>query len=195
MGRKAKIQRRTTETNIALDLEIDGSGQYDINSSVPFLDHMLSLMAKHGFFDLLIKAEGDIEVDFHHTVEDIGICLGEGFRQALGKKDRITRYGEASVPMVEAMASVVLDISERPFLVYNSGLEKGKTGEFDVDLIWEFFRAFCSAGGITLHINVKYGRDTHHIIEAIFKAFGRALDKATTIDERLEGPLSTKGRL
>lgn len=195
MGRKAKIQRKTTETNIELDLGIDGSGQYDINSSVPFLDHMLSLMAKHGFFDLHIKAEGDIDVDFHHTVEDVGICLGEGFKQALGKKNRIVRYGEASVPMVEAMASVALDISERPFLVYNSGLEKGKVGEFDVELVWEFFRAFCSAAGITLHINVRYGRDTHHIIEAIFKAFGRALDKATAIDERLEGPMSTKGRL
>lgn len=195
MERKAKVERKTSETNIELELKIDGSGRYDINTAIPFLDHMLSLTAKHGFFDLKIEARGDTDVDFHHTVEDVGICLGEGFKRALGKKDRIARYGEASVPMVEAMASVVLDISDRPFLVYNSTLKKGKTGEFDIELMWEFFRAFSSSGGITLHINVMYGRDTHHTTEAIFKAFGRALDKATAIDERIEGVMSTKGRL
>ncbi|MFH2013279.1 MAG: imidazoleglycerol-phosphate dehydratase HisB [Pseudomonadota bacterium] len=195
MERKAKIERKTSETNIKLDLNIDGSGICGVETSVPFLDHMLSLMAKHGFFDLTIKAKGDTSVDFHHTVEDVGICLGEGFKQALGKKDGIVRYGEASVPMVEAMASVVLDICDRPFLVYNNKLKKGKTGEFDTELIWEFFRAFSSSAGITLHINVMYGKDTHHTIEAVFKAFGRALDKATSIDKRIEGVMSTKGKL
>ena len=195
MERKAKIERKTSETDIKLDLNIEGSGKYDIDTSVPFIDHMLSLMTKHGFFDLKIKAEGDTEVDFHHTVEDIGICLGQGFKEALGNKDGIRRYGRATVPMVEALASVVLDISDRPFLVYNSRIEKGKTGQFDVDLLWEFFRAFSSSAGMTLHINVMYGRDTHHIIEAIFKALGRALDKATAIDGRINGVLSTKGIL
>ncbi len=195
MERMAKVERKTSETEIELELKIDGSGRYDIDTAIPFLDHMLSLMAKHGFFDLKIKAKGDTDVDFHHTVEDIAICLGDGFKQALGNKDGIARYGEASVPMVEAMASVVLDISDRPFLVYNTGLEKGKVGEFDIELTWEFFRAFCSSAGITLHINVICGRDTHHIIEAVFKAFGRALDKATAVDERIEGVMSTKGML
>ena len=195
MERKAKIDRKTSETDIKLDLNIDGSGKYDIDTSIPFIDHMLSLMTKHGFFDLKIKAKGDTEVDFHHTVEDIGICLGQGFKEALGNKDGIKRYGRAMVPMVEALASVVLDISDRPFLVYNSKIEKGKTGEFDVDLLWEFFRAFSSTASITLHINVMYGRDTHHIIEAIFKALGRALDNATAIDGRINGVLSTKGIL
>jgi len=195
MERTAKVERKTSETDIELELKIGGSGQYDIDTTIPFLDHMLSLMAKHGFFDLKIKATGDTDVDFHHTVEDVGICLGEGFKQALGDKDRITRYGETIVPMVEAMASVVLDISDRPFLIYNTMLENGKVGEFDVELIWEFFRSFSSSAGITLHINVMYGTNTHHIIEAIFKAFGRALDKATIIDERIEGIMSTKGRL
>ena len=195
MGRKAKIERKTSETDITLELNIDGLGQYNMDTSVPFLDHMLSLMTKHGFFDLKIKAKGDTEVDLHHTVEDIGICLGEGFKQALGNKDRVARYGDASVPMVEAMASVVMDISDRPFLVYNTKVKKGKIGEFDIELIWEFFRAFSSSAGITLHINVSYGKNTHHIIEAIFKAFGRALNKATAIDERIKGVLSTKGTL
>lgn len=195
MERKAKVERKTSETDIKLDIDIDGSGKYKIDTSVPFLDHMLSLMTKHGFFDLEIKAKGDTNVDFHHTVEDVGICLGEGIKQALGKKDGIKRYGESTVPMVEAMASVVLDISDRPFLVYNSKLEKGKTGDFDIELIQEFYRAFSTSAGITLHINVGYGEDSHHIIEAIFKAFGRALDKATAFDERIEGVLSTKGML
>jgi imidazoleglycerol-phosphate dehydratase len=195
MERKAKIERKTSETDITLELDIDGLGQYNMDTSVPFLDHMLSLMTKHGFFDLKIRARGDTDVDLHHTVEDIGICLGEGFKQALGKKDRIARYGDASVPMVEAMASVVMDISDRPFLVYNTRVQKGKIGEFDIELIWEFFRAFSSSAGITLHINVSYGKNAHHIIEAIFKAFGRALNKATAIDERIKGVLSTKGKL
>ena len=195
MERKAKIKRKTTETDIKLELNLDGSGEFDIDTGVPFLDHMLSLSAKHGLFDLQIKATGDTHVDFHHTVEDVGICFGDALKQALGDKSRIIRYGEATVPMTEAMASVVLDICDRPFLVYNVKLKKGKTGEFDVELVWEFFRAFSSSAGITLHINCMYGRDTHHIIEAIFKAFGKALDRASSIDERIKGVLSTKGAL
>ena len=195
MERKARVERKTKETEIQVDLTIDGSGKYDIETSVPFLDHMLSLMTKHGFFDLKIRAKGDIHVDLHHTVEDVGICLGEGLKKALGNKDRITRYGESVVPMVEALASVVLDISDRPYLVYNNKHKKRKVGQFDTELIWEFFRALSSSAGITLHINLLYGKDTHHTIEAAFKAFGRALDKATRIDERIQGVLSTKGRL
>ncbi len=194
--RKAKLVRKTKETDIRVDLNIDGSGKYDIKTDVPFMDHMLTLFTRHGLFDLKIRAKGDTEVDYHHTVEDIGIILGDAIKKALSDKRGIKRYGEASVPMDETLASVSLDISGRPYLIYNVKLpKKAKPKEFDPDLVEDFFRSIVNHSGITLHINLIYGRDTHHILEAIFKAFGRALDQATKIDPRIKGIPSTKGRL
>ncbi len=195
MSRVAEVSRKTTETDITLEFNLDGSGNFAVDTSVPFLDHMLSLMAKHGLFDLKIKAKGDIEIDFHHTVEDVGICLGEALKKALGKKEGIKRYGYASVPMMEALATVVLDLSDRPMVVYKVDLPKEKVGSFDGELTEEFIRAFATNGGINLHINLITGSNMHHIIEAIFKALGRALDYATKIDDRIKGVLSTKGKL
>jgi imidazoleglycerol-phosphate dehydratase len=194
--RQAKIERRTKETDISVMLELDGEGDYEINTSIPFLDHMLSLMCKHGLFNLKIKALGDIEVDDHHTVEDIGIVLGKALRQALGEMKGITRYGFASVPMDEALASVSIDISGRPYLVYNVKFsKKARIKNFEPDLIQDFFQAFVSNSGITLHIEVPYGRNTHHILEAVFKAFGRALREAVSLDNRVRGIPSTKNIL
>ena len=195
MSRSAIIERITKETKIKLSLTVDGSGRSSISTSVPFLDHMLNLFARHGFFDLSVEARGDIEIDFHHTVEDIGIVLGEAFKQALGDKNGIRRYGQAAVPMDETVASVVVDISGRPYLVYHVNLPKVKIGEFDVELAREFFQAFVNHCGINLHINVMYGDNVHHIIEACFKAFARALDTASQIDPRVTGVMSTKGVL
>ena len=195
MERKARIKRTTLETEIELDLSIDGSGNYDISTSIPFFDHMLAATARHGFFDLTIKARGDTAVDFHHTVEDIGICLGEGLKKALGDKKGIKRYGGMIVPMNEALAQVNMDICDRPFLAYNVPLKKEKTGAFDLDLIKEFFHSFINHSGVTLHINLIHGSNAHHITEAIFKAFGRALDEATSLEKRERGVSSTKGML
>jgi imidazoleglycerol-phosphate dehydratase len=195
MGRKGEINRQTKETKIALRLDLDGSGEYSISTGIPFFDHMLSLFAMHGFFDLHIEAEGDIGVDFHHTVEDVGICLGDGFKEAIGDGKGLRRYGMAIIPMDETLVSVALDLSMRPHLVYNPGVKKKRVGLFDLDLIEEFYRAFTNHGGITLHINTIYGRNSHHIIEAIFKGVGRALDMASSLDQRATGVMSTKGRL
>jgi imidazoleglycerol-phosphate dehydratase len=195
MGRKGEINRKTKETRITLRLDLDGSGEYSISTGIPFFDHMLSLLAMHGFFDLRIEAEGDIGVDFHHTVEDVGICLGDGFKEAIGDGKGLRRYGMAIIPMDETLVSVALDLSMRPHLVYNPGLRKKKVGLFDLDLIEEFYRAFTNHGGITLHINTMYGKNSHHIIEAIFKGVGRALDMASSLDQRATGVMSTKGRL
>ncbi len=165
MSRKATIKRKTKETDISLDLNLDGSGKYSINTSIPFFDHMLSLMCKHGLFDVKLKAKGDIDIDDHHTVEDIGIVLGKAVKQALGDMKGISRYGQASVPMDEALASVSLDISGRPYLVYRVEFpKKGKIKDFDPDLIEDFFQAFVSNINITLHVNVLYGRNIHHMI-------------------------------
>lgn len=194
--RRAKIERKTKETDIKIELGIDGTGKYAINTSIPFLDHMLSLMCKHGLLDLKIKAKGDIDIDDHHTVEDAGIVLGKAVKQALGDMKGLSRYGQASVPMDEALAVVSLDISARPYLVYRvEFLKKSKLKDFDPDLIEDFLQAFSGHAGITLHIGVPYGRNTHHIIEAIFKALGRALRQAVTIDPRVRGIPSTKGKL
>lgn len=194
--RTAKIERKTKETNIRIKINIDGSGKYAVSTSVPFMDHMLSLMAKHGLFDLEIKAAGDIEVDYHHTVEDVGIVLGKAVKQALGEMKGITRYGQAYVPMDETLASATLDISGRPFLVYRVDFPKrSKLKDFDPDLVEDFLQAFVSHAGITLHVGVPYGRNTHHIIEAVFKALGRALRQAAAIDPRVKGIPSTKGKL
>jgi imidazoleglycerol-phosphate dehydratase len=194
--RKAKVERKTKETDIAAEINLDGSGKYSINTSIPFLDHMLSLMCRHGLFDAKLKAKGDVEIDYHHTVEDVGIVLGKAIKQALGYMKGISRYGQASVPMDEALASVSLDISGRPYLVYKVEFpKKSKLKDFDPDLIEDFLQAFVSNSSITLHINVLYGRNTHHIIEAIFKGLGRALRQAVTIDPRIKGLPTTKGKL
>lgn len=195
MSRTARIERITKETSIKLSLAVDGSGEAKICTSVPFLDHMLNLFARHGLFDLEVEASGDIDIDFHHTVEDIGIVLGEAFKQALGEKKGIRRYGQATVPMDETLASVAVDISGRPYLVYHVTLPKVKIGEFDVELAREFFQAFVNNCGLNLHVNVMYGENVHHIIEACFKAFARAMDAATQIDPRVQGVMSTKGVL
>ena len=195
MIRTAAIERITKETRIKLALTVDGSGIGTICTSVPFLDHMLNLFARHGLFDLDVEACGDIDIDFHHTVEDIGIVLGEAFKQALGEKNGIRRYGQATVPMDETLASVAVDISGRPYLVYHVNLPKVKIGEFDVELAREFFQAFVNHCGLNLHINVMYGDNVHHIIEACFKAFARALDIASQPDPRVKGVMSTKGVL
>jgi imidazoleglycerol-phosphate dehydratase len=191
--RTAKIERKTKETDIKVDINLEGEGRYNIDTSIPFLDHMLSLMSKHGLFDLKVRAKGDIDIDDHHTVEDAGIVLGKALRQALGDMKGITRYGQASVPMDEALAEVRLDISGRPYLVYKVEFPKrSKIKDFDPDLIEDFLQAFVSNGSITLHVQSHYGRNTHHIIEAIFKALGRALRQAVTIDPRVKGVPSTK---
>jgi imidazoleglycerol-phosphate dehydratase len=191
--RKAKVDRKTKETDIKVTLNLDGEGKYTIDTSIPFLDHMLSLMCRHGLFDMKIKAKGDIDVDYHHTVEDIGIVFGKTVKQALANMKGISRYGQASVPMDEAIASVSLDISGRPYLVYKVEFPKrSKIKNFDPDLIEDFLQAFVSNSGITLHVESPYGRNTHHIIEAIFKALGRALKHAVLIDPRVKGVPSTK---
>jgi len=195
MSRSASIERITKETQIKLMLDIDGKGESKVCSSVPFLDHMLDLFARHGLFDLKIEAKGDIDIDFHHTVEDIGIVLGQAFKEALGDKKGIRRYGQASVPMDETLASVAVDLSGRPYMVYNVRLPKVKIGEFDVELAREFFQAFANNAGANIHINVMYGDNVHHILEACFKGMARALDMATQVDPRIEGVLSTKGKL
>lgn len=195
MTRSATIERETKETAISITLNLDGSGQHQIDSPVPFFNHMLSAVARHGFFDLTVKATGDIEIDAHHTVEDTGIVLGEAFKKALGDKVGVRRFGRATMPMHEALASVVIDFSGRPFLVFNVDLPKAKVGEFDTELVEEFFVAFCNHSGANIHVNLAYGDNLHHIMEGIFKAFGRALDEATGIDPRIHGVLSTKGTL
>jgi len=194
--RTAKIERKTKETDIKLALNLDGKGQYSINTSIPFFDHMLSLMCKHGIFDMKLKAKGDIEIDYHHTVEDIGIVFGKAVKQTLGDMKGISRFGQATVPMDEALASVSIDISGRPYLVYRVAFpKKSKIKNFDPDLIEDFLQAFVSNSGITLHVESPYGRNTHHIIEAIFKALGRALRNAVYIDPRIKGIPTTKGQL
>ncbi len=194
--RESEIKRNTTETQIRIRLNLDGKGTRKVKTTMPFLDHMLDLMAKHGHFDLLVEAKGDIEIDFHHTVEDIGIVLGQVLTKALKDKKGIRRYGSFSVPMDETLARVDLDLSGRPFLKYDVPLPKKKMiRDFDVELIEEFFRALVVHGGITLHINVEYGKNPHHILEAVFKAFGRALDVAVSRDPRTRGVPSTKGKL
>ena len=195
MERKAKISRTTKETGIKVDLNLDGSGKHQISTSIPFLDHMLSLLSAHGLFDLRIQAKGDTAVDFHHTVEDIGICLGSALKQALNGKEGVRRYGTAFVPMDESLASVHVDLSGRPHLVYHVPLRKRKIGDFDTELVKEFFQALVNNARITLHAQVAYGNNGHHIVESLFKACGRALRQAVAKDEKVRGVPSTKGRL
>ncbi|TCP55881.1 imidazoleglycerol-phosphate dehydratase [Tumebacillus sp. BK434] len=193
--RVATIKRDTTETQIQLSLHLDGAGDRELEIPVPFLRHMLDLFAKHGGFDLNVAARGDTDIDDHHTVEDIGIALGLAFREAIGDKQGIRRYGNRFAPMDEALAQVTLDISGRSFLVFHAAFPKEYVGTFNTELVEEFFRAFAGNAGVTLHINVPYGTNTHHMIEAIFKAFGGALAEAVSLDPKLKGIPSTKGVL
>lgn len=195
MNRESELSRKTTETVIEAKLNIDGTGIGDIAIGIPFFDHMLTLLAVHGFFDLTMRAKGDIDVDFHHTIEDAGLVLGDLLDLALGKREGIKRYGYAVTPMDEAIASVAVDLSKRPFLVYRLPSDIPKTGESYSILGKEFFRAFATRGGMNLHIDVGYGENEHHMIEAVFKAVGRALDLATSLDNRIVGVHSTKGSL
>jgi imidazoleglycerol-phosphate dehydratase len=194
MPRISQIKRDTSETNIDLALALDGSGKVSIKTGIGFFDHMLTLWAVHGFFDLDLAAKGDLEVDFHHTVEDIGICLGQAISKAGDGMKGIKRYGSASIPMEEALARVDIDICNRPFLVFDVTFPADRTGDFDMDLIEEFFRAVAINSGVTIHIHVPCGKNSHHMAEAIFKAFARALDQALQPEPRLGGgPLSSKG--
>lgn len=195
MTRRKEITRKTAETSINMDFSIDGTGETDIQTGVGFLNHMLILFTKHGLFDLEVKCDGDIEVDQHHSVEDIGIVLGQAFYESIGTKEGINRYATISVPMDEALSTVSIDISGRPFFVYNVEGVKDKVGDFDTELVEEFFQAFVSHAKVTLHINLQYGKNSHHIIESIFKAFGRALNAASTINPDVKGIPSTKGML
>jgi imidazoleglycerol-phosphate dehydratase len=195
MVRKAEIYRKTTETEVSMELDLDGTGQGKISTTVAFMDHMLSLFARHGLVDLIIKGHGDTQVDDHHLVEDIGICLGDAVKKALGEKKGIKRYGSAMIPMDESLCSLAMDISGRPYLIYNVEFKNKKSDKFDYSLLKEFFKSFSDHSGITLHINLLYGSNNHHIAEAIFKALALALRKAVTIHGRIEGILSTKGSL
>ena len=193
--RRAEVNRKTKETAIVLRLDLDGSGKHSIKTGIPFFDHMLSLLAYHSRMDLSLKAKGDIDVDAHHTVEDVGICLGDGIRKALGEAKGIQRYGMAMIPMDETLVSVALDFSMRPCLVFKMKLRRSKIGTFDPELVEEFFRSLCNHSRITLHINLLYGRNSHHMVEAVFKGFGRALREAVSFDERASEIPSTKGIL
>ena len=194
-ARRAEIERKTAETQISIKLNLDGEGTCDIATGIGFLDHMLTLLAKHSFMDLTVKAKGDLEVDSHHTVEDIGIVLGEALREALGDKGGIHRYGNCFIPMDETLAQVCLDFSGRPFLVFGAEIPKIQLGNYDTEMTEEFFRAVAMHCGLTLHIRVLYGSNVHHIIEAIFKAFARAVAEAAAVDPRVKGVMSSKGVL
>lgn len=193
--RKAGLSRKTNETDITLSLNVDGSGISELETDVPFLNHMLDLFTKHGQFDLKLEGRGDIDIDDHHTVEDIGICLGQALREALGDKKGIKRYASVFIPMDEALAQVVIDISNRPHFEYRAEYPSQQVGSFSTELVHEFLWKFALEARITLHVIVHYGSNTHHMIEAVFKALGRALDEATTIDPRVKGVPSTKGVL
>jgi imidazoleglycerol-phosphate dehydratase len=194
MSPKGRVRRQTRETDVELELELDGRGKTAIETGIPFLNHMLTLFAAHGYFDLTIQAKGDLEVDQHHTVEDIAICLGQALKEALKQRPGVRRYGSARVPMDEALALVTLDLSNRPFLHYQVQFPPGSAA-LDPQLMKEFWRAFAVHGGVTLHIRVPYGENTHHIMEAVFKAAGRALDMATQPEPRSPDVPSTKGVL
>ncbi|MBE9531272.1 MAG: imidazoleglycerol-phosphate dehydratase HisB [Proteobacteria bacterium] len=199
MARKAGIKRKTSETDISISLELDGKGTVSADTTIPFFDHMLKSMAKHALFDLKVKAKGDTEIDFHHTVEDVGLALGKALAKALGNKGGITRFGIAEVPMMDACSKVVLDLSGRPYLVYNVKFKpvaaKMVKEVFDPALVEEFMRALSNSSGMDLHISLLYGKDIHHSVEAIFKALGRALREAVSKDKRIKGVMSTKGKL
>jgi imidazoleglycerol-phosphate dehydratase len=194
-GRHATVERRTKETDIRLTLNVDGQGRYDVETGIPFLNHMLELFARHGFFDLSVQARGDLDVDYHHTVEDVGLVLGQAFREALGDKAGIRRFGESTVPLDEALLTTVVDLSGRPFLAYEVKIKQAKIGAFDVELIHDFLLALTNQSLMNLHVRMAAGRNPHHIVEATFKSLARALDHASQRDPRVAGVLSTKGTL
>ena len=195
MKRQARVERATRETEITVSLDLDRAGPAEIRTGIGFLDHMLTLFAVHGAFGLELAAKGDLEVDAHHTVEDVGICLGEALRKALGRPEGIRRYGHAVVPMDEALAEVALDLSGRPYLAYECPFPGSMVGDFPTELLEEFLRAFANHGALTLHVILRRGRNNHHIAEAVFKALGRALREAVSQDSRIHGIPSSKGSL
>lgn len=195
MNRCATVTRQTKETDIQITINLDGTGKSDISTGIGFFDHMLNGFARHGFFDLEVKVKGDLEVDCHHTIEDTGIVLGEAIKKALGDKKSIKRYGSFLLPMDETLVMCAVDLSGRPYLVYDAKFNAERVGEFDTEMVKEFFYAISYSAGMNLHIKEMYGENAHHIIEAMFKGFAKAMDEATTIDNRVEGILSTKGAL
>jgi imidazoleglycerol-phosphate dehydratase len=194
-SRTARITRTTKETDVSVELNVDGRGRATVDTGIPFLNHMLDSFARHGFFDLGVQARGDLDVDQHHTVEDVGLTLGQALRDALGDKAGIRRFGDAACPLDEALVTAVVDLSGRPFLAYNLKIKQARVGTFDTELVHDFFLALTNQVGMNLHLNQVQGRNPHHIIEAAFKAFARALDTAKQIDPRVEGVPSTKGAL
>lgn len=194
-ARRAAVSRKTAETAVEITLDLDGTGRTRVSTSIPFLDHMLTVMGKHGLLDLDVKASGDREVDDHHTVEDLGIVMGQAIKQALGDKIGIRRFGSGAVPMDETLARVTVDLSGRPYLVYRVPLVTRKVQSFDTQLVEHFLEALSVHAGLTLHVEVPYGKNAHHMLEASFKAFGRALEQATRIDPRVAGVPSSKGRI
>ena len=194
--RRAKIERKTTETEIAATVNLDGTGTYDIETGIGFLDHMLEQLARHGLFDIALRAKGDLHIDFHHTTEDTGIVLGQAVAKALGERKGIRRYGEATVPMDETMSRVALDASNRPYLIWKVAFPRDKLGEMDTELFKEWFQAFAQHAGLTLHVETFYGDNAHHIVESCFKGLARALRQAVEIDpRRADAVPSTKGSL
>lgn len=195
-NRTAKIIRNTKETQIELELNLDGSGKYDIETGIPFFNHMLELFTRHGVFDITIRAKGDIEIDYHHTVEDVGIVLGQAFKQAVGDKAGMNRYGFFILPMDETLVRIAVDLSNRPILVYDLGNSDGRVRDFNVSLCKEFFQAFANEAGANLHVKLEYGEEPHHIAEGAFKCFAKALNSAVAINPRLQGQIpSTKGSI
>ncbi len=192
-NRSAQVSRSTKETNIQVSVLLDGAGEAELETGVGFFDHMLAHIAKHGLFDIVVRAEGDLHIDPHHTVEDVGICLGQAFLKAIGNGEGITRYGHAVVPMDEALAEVAVDFSGRPYLAFEAELPGGRVGDFDVELTEEFFRAFTVNSRMTIHVALRHGKNAHHCIEAMFKALGRALRQAASLDPAVRGVPSTKG--
>ena len=193
--RMSNIERKTSETDIKMSLQLDGEGRRSISTGIGFFDHMLHTMCKHGFMDIDLLCTGDLHVDDHHTVEDVGIVLGKAFREALGDKQRIRRYATVYTPMDESLSRISIDISGRAYLHYDVSFLQPSVGQFEGALVEEFFRAFVNHAQVTLHITIEYGRNSHHMIESIFKGFGRVLDQASVVDDRIIGVLSTKGQL
>jgi imidazoleglycerol-phosphate dehydratase len=193
--RKAAVERKTRETEVRVAIDLDGTGQYEVTTGLPFFDHMLESFAKHGLFDLRLAARGDLAVDAHHTVEDVGITLGQAFREALGSAEGIRRYGTVQLPMAEAKVDVALDISNRPYLVYQVALANTRIGDFDASLVEDFLYAFSQSAGLDLHVELRYGRNPHHVVEAVFKGVARALRIGVERDPRVRGLPSVKGAL
>jgi imidazoleglycerol-phosphate dehydratase len=193
--RAAEVDRKTKETQVSIALKLDGSGRGEISTGVPFLDHMLDSFARHGFFDLKVDAHGDLHIDEHHTVEDVGIVLGRAFKQALGDRSGIRRFGEATVPLDEALCTAVVDISGRSYLSFEVPIAQERVGNFQTELVQDFMKAFSDEAGLNLHLNLRAGRNPHHVIETVFKSLARAMDQATALEPRVSGALSTKGTL